>query len=349
MATYTVGPSGDYATLALAIAGVGAGNTIQILTAYVHDGSAVSITTSGVAYESESGNPADCVLDASASTAFMFSSMRTGMSFTGITFKSTKASSSRNCVYINKSTAMFTDCVFEMSGTGGSAYAAIYPGLNCLFQRCTFKGNNAPTRGIYASHDYDYAVDSCFFDRCGSYAIYMTKGNVTVRNCTIYTLQVAATTRGIWISGATCDNSHVYNCILFGGAGVSEGVKMYDLATNSVKNVISFGSWSSEFDVGTSTVTANLYDQAAVTADGNPVFTTRSGDLVTDFHPDTSGLAYEGGDASFAPSTDIEGESWNSPPSIGCYETPAAGGGGGLTRTVKAPALGINNPFSLDL
>ena len=343
MATYTVGPSGDYATLALAMAGVGTGNTIQILTAYVHDGTTLSVTKSGVAYESESGNPADCVVEVSHPSGWMFSSTRTGLSFSGITFKQTAASGTRYSLYVNRSQAVFSDCVIECVGDTGTAYGAIYPGTNATFRRCVFEGGDAST-GVRQALPYDFVLESCLFKNWGDYSVNVTNGNVTAKNCTFYMPNGFASTVRVFY--ANVSNTSIYNCVVYGGTGddgVDVGVELKRVASNNAKNVISFGGQATDFDVGVAT-TANLYDQADVTADGNPVFVN----IGTDFRPDPSGLAYQNGDTNFAPTKDLAGNDFNDPPSIGCYEGESSGGGGGGGAVMKSRAGLLPSPFTLN-
>ena len=56
MATYTIGSSGaDYTTLAAGIAAAGVGDTLSILSNFVHDGTTVTVNVEDLTIESASG------------------------------------------------------------------------------------------------------------------------------------------------------------------------------------------------------------------------------------------------------------------------------------------------------
>ncbi len=345
MGLITVGVSGDFTTLNAAIAdgGTGSGDVIRTLADFTHDGLVVNVTKSGLSFESYSGDPADCVIDVNASKTVNCSNLLTDLSFTGMTFKNSKSSSTRYTMYALRCGVTLTDCVIEATAGSGTAYGMQYAGASTLVQRCHFKGNSALGYGYSNSLAFDATVDSCLFTDWPKYTVLVSAGDITIRNCTVYMPTGGATTaRALYIN---TPGSSVYNTVIYGGAagfGVDIGLFLKNDATNTAKNVISYGGQASDFTLGGSVVTANLTDQVAVTADGNPVFVA----LGTDFMPDTSGLAYHSGDAAFAPATDIDGNSFDSPPSIGCYEAPAAGGG--TARAVASSGAGfLTSPFTL--
>ena len=67
MATYTVGPSGDYATMSAAIAAATAGDTLQVLAAYSFDPASeayqyVHINKDNLTIESQAGTPSGATI-----------------------------------------------------------------------------------------------------------------------------------------------------------------------------------------------------------------------------------------------------------------------------------------------
>jgi hypothetical protein len=232
-------------------------------------------------------------------------------------------------------------------------YAVRYVGPLSKFERCRF------TRTTTGNSNYIFAirvneggitVDSCLFEGWYDTAIYCeTVGaGVTIRNCTIIGHASTSDDYGIYTqNGAT-----IYNTIVYSNpaAKLDRGIRFQSANSgNTIKNCIAFGEYNDDdfYGTGAPTVSANLYDNADVLASSpGVVFVNLAGG---DYHPNAGAgsIALGGGDTTSYPTTDIDGNSFDSPPSIGCYEAPSAGGGSPLAA--QAPALGMNNPFSLDL
>ena len=344
-----VGVTADFTTLNSAIADSGTvgGTVIRTLANFVHDDTEVGVSKSDLSFESHSGDPADCVVETNytVSYTFKFSSHKTGLSMTGMTVINNK--SGGWALYMGRSAITITECIIDCDGGIGIGF----PGNPTTIQRCVFGATTAGTTGIYrsgsAAATHAMTVDSCLFNGWSHYTMQCTTGINTIRNCTIY--HPGATTsssRGLYFN---TDQSVVYNTIVYAstesGGNVDDGVYMKDDSSNAVKNVISFGDAGENFDLGASVVTANLVSSdgtASSSAVVLPVFVS----LGTDFMPDTSGSAYHSGDATYAPSTDLAGNSFDSPPSIGCYEAAAAGGGGG-GAVLNSRAGFLPSPFTL--
>ena len=350
MATLTVGTGGDYATLNQAIAAATAGDVIQVIAGFSHDGNTVNVNKSGLAFTVASGVSATVAVN--DTKVLNFSEGMTGVSFTGYTFNNTKTSSgSKFVAWIDESVVSFTDCQFSFAPSSGTKSMASLPGANSVFHRCRFTGTGAAEYGIGQSlASMPWTATSCLFIACGKAAIYAygSGSAATVRNCTIYTPSSnQPTAYGLVTNqnGTVLTNSVVYSGT--GGKGVDFGVKMTNDSSTVCKYVLSFGSPSYEFHFSGGSggaATAGNMGQSDVTADGNPVFVN----IGTDFRPDTDGIAFEGGLASLGlPADDLDGNDWSDPPSIGCYEGESSGGGGG--PVVSSPGIGFKNPFHLDL
>ncbi len=348
MAVITVGATGDYTTLNLAIAAASGATTIRTLADFAHDDTQVNVSKSDISFESHSGDPADCVVETNSTVSytFKFSSSKTGLSMTGMTVINNK--SGGTAIYLGRSAVTITDCIIDSDGGKGVAY----PGNPSIIQRCRFGVTTAGSHAIYRSGGtgamHATTIDSCLFTGWSHYTVYATTGINAVRNCTVYMPgATTSTSRAIYFNTNT---SAVYNTIVYAstesGGNVDDGVYMKSEATNQAKNVISFGDAGENFDLGASVVTANLVSSdgtASSSAVVLPVFVS----LGTDFMPDTSGSAFHSGDATYAPSTDLAGNSFDSPPSIGCYEAAAAGGGGGGGAVLNSRAGFLPSPFTL--
>lgn len=351
MATYTVGPAGDYATMSAAIAAATAGDTLQVLAAYSFDPASeayqyVHVNKDNLTIESQAGTPSGATIATAppsphTRTVINIHVGTTGTALRNITLKSTGAMGAASWVVVNAQTNPVTleDCVLESPG-----YGILYPGTGSVFSRCHIKSTGIASNnyGIYTSGSkMTVTIESCLFEAWDKMGIRNGNGGYTIRNCTFY--MPSPTQSSVYAMYLAYDDYTVSNCVVYSASGTVAPIIMSDDPSNIVKNCVAFGFANMVFTgLGGSIVQANNVGNATVVT---PVFVN----LGTDFHPDASGSAYQAGDASLAATTDIDGNSFDRPPSIGCYEAPSSGGGGGLTRTVKAPALGINNPFSLDL
>ena len=355
MATYTVGPAGDYTTMSAAIAAATAGDTLQVLAAYVFDPATeaydhVHINKDNLTIESATGVTADAVIECDQGSPYYVINLHagtTGTILSKLTLKQTYTGTSTSANVINAQSLNFTlsDCVLE-----SPQYGITYPGTGAVISRCHFKAVNV-TATVESRSVAIYKpaiallIQSCLFEAWQQYAVYNQVGVQTTRNCTFYMPTSGQSgVYGMWQAGSF---NMIANCVFYAASDMTAPMAVSGVASNSVKNCVAFGFANMVFTgLAGVIVQANNVGNATVVT---PVFVSLAGPGGTDFHPDASGSAYQAGDASLAATTDIDGNSFDTPPSIGCYEAASSGGGGGLTRTVKAPALGINNPFSLDL
>ena len=341
MATYTVGASGgDYTTLAAAIAAASTGDTISILANFSHDNTTVTVNKTDLTIESATETAADAVIASSLSKTISLSN--NGVALKNLTINNTYTSTGY-ALYANKTFSM-QDCILSMSHV--TAGHCIYgPKSGSTIVRTQLSGGS---RGItQATSSQPFTVDSCLFKNHNFAGMYNSVGEVTIRNCTVYAnTSTSGTPYGIY-TGTTKENVTIYNTIVYvnGSNGLDYGIRMGAYASNTIKNCIVFGNpITADYDGEESpTVSDRLLDTDDVTADGNPVFET----LGSDFHPDTSGVAYHSGLAAGAPTLDLDGNEFDRPPSRGCLEAVSTG----IPRAVlEATGAGfLNNPFTITL
>jgi hypothetical protein len=346
MATYTVGPSGDYATMSAAIAAATAGDTLQVLAAYSFDPAAegtdyVHINKDNLTIESATGVAADAVIECNQGAPYHVINIHTGTTGTTLsklTLKQTYTGGTSARV-INAQSLAFTlsDCVLE-----SPQYGIDRPGTGSVISRCHFKAVGVTV----ASRSYAIfrpagavVIESCLFENWQQMAVYNAVGSQTTRNCTFY--MPTSTSSGVYAMWQAGTVNTVANCVFYAASTMTQPIIMSDYASSSVKNCVAFGFANMVFTgLGGNIVQASNVGNATVVT---PVFVS----LGTDFHPDSSGSAYQAGDASLAAATDIDGNPFDTPPSIGCYEAVASGGGT-TNSVIKSMGGGLlSSPFTL--
>jgi hypothetical protein len=331
MATYTVGPTGDFTTLALAVTGSVNGDTITCNSDYVHPNIA-TVINKDLTITSTDSDASSVILMASATNTLNIQATVTVTHLTIICNKST-----RRAFYAPNEHLVIEDCVVK------AVFQCVIFWSALELRRTKFLAlPGGHTYSIYGLPGATLVADSCLFEGWKGYGLSLYGSVANVRNCTVIMDQTtsSSTSAGIYAPQA---GTTVRNCTVFGRSGTDWGIWAKSAGT-TVENCVSWNS-STDYIFQTGATGANNYNTADVVADGNPVFVDFA---AGDFHPDTSGLAYHNGDAASAPATDIDNLPFDSPPSIGCYEAPSSGGGGPYKRN-KSPSLGLSNPFSLDL
>jgi hypothetical protein len=350
MATYTVGPGGDYTVMSTAIAAATAGDTLQVLAGYSFNTGTeaydfVKIDKDNLTLESQGGTPSSATI-ATADSAndhptISVHQATTGISIKNLTIKNTGAGTMPfgiNCgPSANSNVVNIEDCVIESTGMG---VGYIFSGS---VKRCHIKGTGTLAHvGVHytgGSSTTSVIVESCLFDSIKKYGVFNMNGGFTVRNCTFYNPTPSSSSAGMYMSG---DPYTVSNCVFYTTATTMVPILMSDDSGNTVKNCVAFGSATMVFTgLGGSIVKANLVDNSAAVT---PVFVS----VGSDFHPDPDGSAYQAGDASLAATTDIDGNSFDTPPSIGCYEAESSGGGGGGGAVASSKAGFLSSPFTLN-
>jgi hypothetical protein len=218
----------------------------------------------------------------------------------------------------------------------GSVYGIRFAGPASVIQRCKIiwfdnGSGNAPVEGLRGSNT-GVSIDSCLFvhwvesiDRATSPA------GAVIRNCTIIGHPTVAGTQGIMCgTGGT-----IFNCAMYSyaaGASYNYGFRFSSTnASNTIRSTVAAGDYDSGEYVNTGAPTVfspdPLEGQTQLTNDfADKMFVDLAGG---DYLPLADGILYQRGYATSFPVTDLNGNPFNDPPSIGCLEDPAPAGGGG--------------------
>ena len=235
--------------------------------------------------------------------------------------------------------ALLVDNVTTVSNSGG-----IYlSGSTSIINRCNISVTNPHSTSNYTAINGSWGgkgtwTNNRYWGHNVKYWGYMSTG--INKSCSF----ILSPTTTLPVFSAICMNDEIFNCSIESDATVSA----YGIRADWYHTHVSINCPNISDDFyGGNVAEPNTITTAMAQASGQDLMV----DAATgDAHVNPLGLSYQNGDYAKIVDPDLDGNNYNNPPSRGCYEeTPAAGGGGGLTRTAKGPALGINNPFSLDL
>lgn len=272
----------------------------------------------------------------------------------------------KGITFTNNSTTGTYAVVFRGSDAGSGAYSVMNihdciinskevciqnAGIGSTIDRCQFHrvagGNGTYIRGIWSQNALSsgYRIDSCLMTGWYKYAIYHEDTGVNmlaVRNCTIIGSPSSTSGDAIHLNGTTnqISNTIVYS---YAAGDYKYGIEIYPAhATKFVSHCIVYGTYATAETRGTGapTQTTQLEGQGDVTASGKTVVQ----DLAAgNYTPTVGGLADGRGQTTLPnPATDLNGNSYASPPSIGCIELNVPAGGGGPSGKVT---LGIRDKF----
>jgi hypothetical protein len=249
--------------------------------------------------------------------------------------------------------ATFQDCTFN---TVEYAFQNFGPGT--VIQRCQFNcvaggSDNQKIAIVFKGVSGAVTIDSCLFTNYMEKAILADESGCIIRNCTIISAFIPVAGTDDAISQANLNHQY-YNTIIYSyqvGAleGYNYAIDFNPNASNQARMCIAAGIYGTDYwkDAVAPLVMEQLEDQTDVA--GAPwngkLFVNLA---AADYHPDPAGIAYQRGYATSFPVTDLNGNPFNNPPSIGCLEdppAPAGGGGGGGSPRVN----NINNLNNLKL
>lgn len=211
---------------------------------------------------------------------------------------------------VNLSAAYIDGCTFEDCGGGVSCMLHGNATSGRVVRRCVFKNchNTRGTTGLIG----DVNLDSCLFLDCTN-----TKTDCLVyggqcTNCTFINCTSTNLNHLISIKRSYCTyGNHICNNII--GRG---GIYLTGLGTTAA--VIAGNIMSGTVNVNSNTTAADVQDNNIQNYAGDLGFRSESND---DYHLTAHSVAKGGGISDYVQfGQDLSSISWNSPPSVGCYE-----------------------------
>ena len=384
MATYYISTTGDNAdagseaapwlTLEYASANIAAGDTVLIEDGTYEPAAVVAIAEAIIdtIWMSKSEDKSKVTVDFTVANAVLngWELRKTNVAaskttFKHLTMKQTAGGSGIGetaLIYAAKSGgSIHGGVVIEDCDLYGTENGIRYAGPASVFKRCKFiwhdNGTGVTNRDALHGSQGGIDIDSCLFVHWKENAIDLgTSGaGVIIRNCTVIGHPTLAGTRGIITGGVV--GAQVYSCAMYSyaaGASYNEGFRYGSTnVANVIKNCVAAGTYDTRTytNCGAPTTFAQLEDQTDVdaappTGFGGKMFVDLAGG---DYLPDTDGILYQRGYATSFPATDLNGNAFNNPPSIGCLEEEPAPGGGGTTNSVIKSMGGgfLSSPFTL--
>ncbi|HTL55422.1 MAG TPA: PKD domain-containing protein [Candidatus Limnocylindrales bacterium] len=252
-------------------------------------------------------------------------------------------------------TVMISNCVVA----GNAAYQNGGGTRGGTFYNCTLSGNSAYTGGgassctlnnctlIANSAYYGGGVDGCTLNNCAlstnsaSYAA-GGAGVSTLNNC-ILTGNSCSSTYG---SGGGAESSTLNNCTLTGNSGGGASSCKLNNCIVYFNTAAPRANWAwVNYDL-LSTLNNCCTTPQPTTGVGN---ISSDPQLASASHLSAGSACRGGGNAAYASGTDIDGETWLNPPSIGCDEYHAGALTGPLRAGISASFTNVATGFTVQL
>lgn len=244
-----------------------------------------------------------------------------------------------------------SNCVFasdSASWYGGGQYGGV--ALDCLFTNNTARYGGAKCSGTAtnclmaanSASDEGGGLNNVTATRCivvnnhsDTHGAGIARG--TANSCLIAN-NVSKSSSGALYAGTANNCTIVGNSALLSSGGVESG---------TIRNCIVWYNTAagSENNVGNS----YLYSTCSPDADNNNGNITNEPSLFTSTHLAGDSPCRGAGNASYVSGTDIDGETWNNPPSMGCDEFNANTGGSLLPLVTAPPNAALNAEIPLQV
>ncbi len=361
MATYNVGPSGAYATLQACLASgvLISGDTIQLESGYDVDEMAGAGITSptNITIIGDVSDPSKAVCrwsnPFSVNTTRALDVSPDNWTVKGITFKYTGPDNLNKTAAVSVKTSssnfLMEDCVLESPTSG------IYDfGHTSTIRRVKADGSGGTLtsgRGIFSGGGDGNIIESCLSINWGKHHIGSDR-DTTIKNCTVYNNRSDANNgsnvTGIFVDKGVSFVTMVANCVVFMNCtkAAARAIRLSNGGGVTINDTISYGTATGDaLDLswgGGAPTQTNVSLSSTVGA--SPVLEDPANG---DFYPANPGLAYQTGNAANAPAGgDLNELPFDTPPSMGCLE--AVAGGGGTTKAVGNSRAGfLPSPFTL--
>ena len=261
--------------------------------------------------------------------------------------------------YCESTNAVLTNCVLtgNTAEYGGGAYG-------CTLNNCTLTGNSADVGG---------GAYGCTLNNCTLTGNLATSGggaiSCTLNNCTLTGNSASGNGSGLGVGwGGGASSSTLNNCTLTGNSGSYWGGGAFGSTLNNCTltgNSVYFGPGGGAAD--STLYNCIVYFNSALVGGNYDSYSTLNyccttpvppngvGNISAD--PQLASASYlspyspciGAGSATYACGTDIDGEAWANPPSIGCDEYHAGAVTGPLTASLMATFTNVATGFPVGL
>jgi hypothetical protein len=245
-----------------------------------------------------------------------------------------------NCVLTGNSATGYYDHFlgYYVDGEGGGA-------CSCTLNNCTLTGNSAD----FGGGSYDCTLNNCTLTGNSTTATLGVSNGGGAADCTLNNCKLSGNSAPYGDGGGACSDGYLpctlNNCTLTGNsASISGG----GAASCTLNNCIVYFN---------SAPNGGNYDPSSTLnyCCTTPMPTNGVGNISADpqlasaSHLSAESPCIGAGSATYASGTDIDGEAWNNPPSIGCDEYHAGTVTGPLTVSLTATYTNVATGFPVGL
>lgn len=217
--------------------------------------------------------------------------------------------------------------------TGNGSFSGGGGATSCVLSNCTLSGNTILFLGSGGGAESSMLFNCVLTGNSGSYG--GGAASSILNNCSL-------SGNVTWSSGGGALSSTLSNCTLIANSAPNGG----GAADSTLYNCIAFYNIA-DTQPNYANCTLNFCCTTPLPASGTNNITTEP--QLTDLsHIAGSSPCLGAGNNTFAAGTDIDGETWNNPPAIGCDEYHAGNATGPLSVVIQTTFTNIAADFSLD-